>query len=54
MLNIVALLSLLYLLVGGALAVRRRRAGGTRTLTPSSVSREWLAQYQIHERPAHY
>ncbi len=53
MLNIVALVSLLYLLVGGALAVRRRRSG-SRVLTPSSVSREWLVQYQIHERPAHY
>lgn len=53
MLNIVALVSVLYLLVGGVLSVRRRR-GSSPVLTRSSVSREWLVQYQAHERSAHY
>lgn len=53
MLTFVALGSLVYLVAGSVFSMRRRR-GGSDLLTPSSVSREWLLQYQTNERPAHY
>ncbi len=53
MLDIVALASVLYLVFGAVVTIRRRRFGTDNSVL-SSVSREWLLHHQTNERPAHY
>ena len=53
MLTLVALASLLYLVFGAVLTIRRGRRGADIWAVPS-VSREWLLHYQTNERPAHH